>query len=51
MCDKSLSCSELDEKSDDDDFTESEKKLLVTLLWDASAAYAGYLHTHSLSKL
>lgn len=43
VCDKSLSCLELDEEGDDNGLLESEKKLLGTLLRDASAAYDGYL--------
>ncbi|KAF8549356.1 hypothetical protein OG21DRAFT_1606481 [Imleria badia] len=41
VCDKSLSCLELDEEGDGNDLAESEKKLIVPLLRDASAAYDG----------
>lgn len=42
VCDKSLSCLELDGEGDENDLTESQKTLLATLLRDASAAYDGY---------
>ncbi|KAH0838872.1 hypothetical protein J3R83DRAFT_7289 [Lanmaoa asiatica] len=43
VCDNSLPCLELEEKSDDNDLSEAEKMLLCTLLRDARAAYDGYL--------
>ena len=42
VCDKSLSCLKLDDGSDGNGLTESDKKLLGILLSDASAAYDGY---------
>ena len=43
VCDKSLSCLQLDDEGDDNGLTESDKKLLHAYLCDARAAYDGYL--------
>ena len=50
VCDKSLPWLELDEEGDDNDLTDSEKKLLGTLLRDAGVAYTGYLQMHPFGK-
>ncbi|KAI9461116.1 hypothetical protein HD554DRAFT_1531640 [Boletus coccyginus] len=43
VCNKTLSCLELDEEGDDKGLTEPERNLLGILLGDATAAYEGYL--------
>ncbi|KAF8122437.1 hypothetical protein EV363DRAFT_828692 [Boletus edulis] len=51
VCDKSLAWLKLDEEGDGRGLSESDKKLLGTLLGDARAAYEGYLETQPFSKL
>lgn len=43
VCNTSLLCLEVGEGGDDADLTESERKLLTTLVSDAKVAYEGYL--------